>query len=148
MANRKRPSPTLAEIEDTIEPAISNNFPGVDLTNKEDFDKAWNNYFQDKELIQSSVKTMNTAYDVHLFRQAGGKDLEKDRRTLAKETVSTPERYIRRGSQRVDLPGVDTPFSYSGIRKGKRVIAKRDKVIIKGKTYTRFRDKKGRFVKA
>lgn len=82
-----------------------------------------------------------------LFKRAGGTDLRRDRQRTAKTVVKTEQEFIRKGAKRVDLQGLDTKRTL-GRSRGKTVlVVRRDKVIVKGKKVTRFRDKKGRFVK-
>jgi len=120
---------------------------GKELTNKDTFKKTWQAYFRGNEKMQASVRTQDTAYATVLLRRGGGKSLNRDRQTEAREKVHTPQEYIRRGSKNVDLPGVDTPFSYAAVRGKKKIIARRTTVTVRGKPQVRFRDKKGRFVK-
>ena len=76
-----------------------------------------------------------------LFEKAGGKDLERDRRTRAKVVTTDPDVYVRRGARRIDLQGLDTPSTV----KGKVVLSRQEEISRRGKQVTIFRDRKGRF---
>lgn len=153
MANRKRPSPTFEEIKDTIEPNLrqfaEKELPYANLNDKDDFEKAWMRYFEDKEQIQASVRTMKLTYNAYLFKSAGGRDITLDRETTAKEIARDKDQYIRRRAQRVDLPGVDTRndrFTAVGKRKGKYIKARPDTVVRRKIRIAVLRDVRGRFV--
>lgn len=65
MARRKRKSPTLEEIENRIEPDLESAFAGSDLSSPEDFDLAWNEYFEGKDEILYSQHTKQRTFDVY-----------------------------------------------------------------------------------
>lgn len=102
-------------------------------------------------------KQMNEVRD---FKQAGGKDLKRDRRTTARRTVRDQGTYERIGAQHSDKIGVDTrrgrrgktakrinAYIFKGTIKNKTVYGKRERYSRNGRTYTRYRDRKGRFIK-
>lgn len=90
-----------------------------------------------------------------LFKRAGGKNFNQDLRSTAKVVVNTEEEYIKQGASKVDLDGLDTKngqitykaYNKVGRIKGRTVFVLKTKVMIKGKEFVRFRDKKGRFAK-
>lgn len=135
------------------------------------FDMYWDDFF--KEQGQSNERDVKLKPKVfrHLknqhpeirttrtFKEAGGRDLRRDRKRTAKEVVTRKEDY--KSAQRQDLSGLDTKggkkitakkpvkrktFSFVGKRKGKIVYARKTFVVVKGKRQARFRDKRGVFV--
>ena len=83
----------------------------------------------------------------NIFKEAGGKNLERDQRKTSKRIIRNKEKFIKVGSQRADLPKLDTKRQTAGVVKGRVVKATRVTFINMGKKQTRFRDSKGRFVK-
>jgi hypothetical protein len=93
-----------------------------------------------------------------IFKEAKGKDLERDIRQTADVVVRDRKEYIRRGASEVDLKGYDTErkalvkridrrkvLTLRGVVKGKTVKVEKTFVIIRKKKILRLRDKKGRF---
>jgi len=86
-----------------------------------------------------------------LFKEAGGKDLSRDRKTTAKEVTTSEAEYKRKGAQRVDLQGYDTKggkkvYNVVGRVKGKVVYGRKTTIVLRGKKVERIRDSKGRFI--
>ncbi len=94
-----------------------------------------------------------------LFSKAKGRDLRKDRLKTAKKVVTTRKEFIKEGAKEVDLKGFDTArqkvtkeilrrrtFTVPARVKGRVVFAIKISVVVRGKSLTRFRDSKGRFV--
>jgi hypothetical protein len=65
MARRESKSPTLEEIENRIEPDLESAFPTEDLSNANDFDLAWNEYFSEKEEILHSQRTKQRVFNAY-----------------------------------------------------------------------------------
>ncbi len=90
-----------------------------------------------------------------LHRRAGGKNFLMDRKKRASIIVNTPEEYIRRGADKVDLKNYDLPtnrirrhdFNKIGKIKNKIVYGRKDTFKKGSKVITRYRDRKGRFIK-
>ena len=80
-----------------------------------------------------------------LHKLAGGKDLKRDQQRTAKQIMPGDE-YYKGGARRGDRIGIDTPTKIGKI-KGRQVKGYATKVTIRGNTFVRFRDKKGRFIK-
>ena len=131
-----------------------------EIRDKETFDAAFNDYFladvgSMKNEAEIRKKVFNLVFDVYgnegkrvskksIFKKAGGKSFEQDKRTKAKRVVVSAEEYIRLGAQKVDLAGYDTPkrFSFVGRQRGTVKYAR----VISTKSGIRFIDKKGRYV--
>jgi len=71
MARRTRDSPTIEEIENRIEPDLDSAFTGQDLTLPEDFDLAWNEYFEGHDEILYSQNTKQRTFNVYNDRHGG-----------------------------------------------------------------------------
>jgi hypothetical protein len=139
------------------------------IKDKRTFNEAYSNYFHGSltdgiedlrpRIFNILQKRNKKIIDKDLFKKAGGKDFDADRKSTAKELVSTPEQYIKRGAQRVDLKGYDTKqagttfkrlmkrYEELGLIKGKSVRIAQDSFKYKGKKRIVYRDSKGRFAK-
>lgn len=94
--------------------AIQDEFPGRDLTDRDQFNEAWHDYFMiNNEAFSVSIAIRDEVYNRHIFKKAGGKNYEQDRRRTHKRVQRDPKEYIRIGAQRTDLPGVDTKVRVS-----------------------------------
>ena len=101
-------------------------------------------------VFQQLKKQHSGISNSRLFTKAGGKDLNRDRKTTAKEVTTSKTEYVKKGAARVDLKGYDTKqktkYNYPAIRQGKVIYARKTFVSINGKKHARYRDNKGRFV--
>lgn len=84
-----------------------------------------------------------------LFKQAGGKSLDRDRQKTAKVIVTDKDEYIKKGARNVDLKGYDTKAKRGHVFpakiKGRVVYVHKTHIRFKNKIYVRYRDKRGRF---
>lgn len=163
MVKRITPPDEIDRLAENID-----NFSDKTITNKEEFDKQFNEFFDNQVSSgQNGIreKTFEFLQDKHplriqpakktVFQQAGGKDLKQDRKKTAKKIVTSKKRYIQLGAKNVDLAGYDTKggktrsrrLEYLGKVRQRVVYASKDIVTIRGKQVIRYRDKKGRFVK-
>lgn len=164
MPRRKTPE----DEERRLSERIMNNYRR-EIKDKGSFDLAFSKELQlsDKELTDNQRKLRDNVFKRYsstrevqkeikagdftkadLFKKAGGKDLEADRRRTAKVVVKDKKEYVKRGARRVDLKDYDTAKSrlVPARRKGKVVYAYKTHVKIKNKVYVRHRDRNGRFV--
>lgn len=125
------------------------------IVDKATFDKAFDVYMEGsgEELRSSVFKHLVSNHPQvtkkDIFKEAGGKDFNRDKRTTAKRIVTSRKGYIQAGASNVDLKGYDTrTFDVRGKVGGKIVFA-RPEVIKYSKigNKQKFRDKRGRFVK-
>lgn len=140
------------------------NEQGSTIKDRDSFDLAFSNTIGDPSSAQEKLRdaVFRTYRDQHpevskerLFTKAGGKDLEQDRKTRAKKIVRTREGYVISGASQSDLEGFDTPqkrkrpaerkLQQVGKIKNKVVFVEKINVTIKGKSFVRYRDSKGRF---
>lgn len=150
------------------------------IEDRESFDEAYEQYLsdeganplsnaQDKKLREKVWQALNKFHNItkkNVFKEAGGKDLKRDRQRTAKVVVSSVQEYKRRGASNVDLKGYDTKrprrsskrnvrrklltaqrqakykYNYSG-RVKSRIVPARRIITKKG---ARFIDRKGRYV--
>lgn len=131
-------------------------FSDADVKTDSDKRKFQDNAFREYQREHPEVSSER------LFQKAGGKGvrgLRIDRKTTAKRVVKTRKAFIREGATAVDLQAFDTVrqritkdirerrrFTIPATRKGKVVFARRDSVVVLGKSQVRFRDARGRFV--
>lgn len=162
---RKRYTPP-DDIERFAENLWNNAGGAVNVKDRDSYDAFFNKYMddtftpkQDRTLRDEAFKVLNRKYDVpdeKLFSDARGKNLLMDKKKNAKKVVATKEEYKKEGAKNVDLAGYDTStkFDQKGYQKVKvdgkirrRVVFVRsDRVKVKEKWQTRYRDRKGRFV--
>ena len=125
---------------DTFDLAVVNTFGEITGKQKELFDRVFEIYAERRGITKE-----------RLFTKSGGKDFEKDKSHLAKIVVDDQKEYIRRGAQRVDLRGFDTPdrtrFPLEGKVKKKIVMIRQSQLTRRKKKVLIFRDSKGRFAK-
>lgn len=126
-----------------------------EIKNKEDFDIA---YAKEKGMLNKSEKEFREKvkanyFQNELFKQAGGKDLVRDRLTTSKQVVTNQRQYIQKGASRTYLKGFDTKKGKDITRnidtparvKKKVVFAEKTSIIRQNKTFIIYRDSKGRF---
>ena len=159
MAQKRKPSPTNEEIERIAE-AINNLDIDNQIKDRDSFDLAFEDYFEEDEKMKNNKKVKSSCFneiqklnpkiiDIRLFKKADGKDLKLDRRKTAKRIVLTKKEYIHRKSKRVDLEGYDTKpkrkLIFVGKTKKKIVYTSKEYIIVKGHSVLRYRDRLGRF---
>lgn len=159
MPRRKTPE----EDYDRLAERIQNEY-GRYIKDKESFEVAYEKYLDDlpedhnlfnKDIrdkifdkIASSKKLLTKE---NLFREAGGKDLQRDRMQDAKKIVKTKKEYRQQGANRVDLEGYDTKqafnarFNKAGRIHGRVVYVRQDAIKVKNRSQTVYRDRRGRF---
>lgn len=118
---------------------------GDSIVDRDSYDIEFLRLFEKKELNSKQQTLRNKSFrdyaDKHdtrrkrLFKEAGGKSLERDRRTTARTVVTDEKQFIKKGARRVDFKGLDTQFVF------------RSTITRNNKKITVFRDKKGRFAK-
>lgn len=167
---KRRASPTPDEIN-RINETISRR-AGFKIQDRDSYDLAFNDYLNidDKTIKSTERKLRDNAFEdflkdhpevtrERLFTKAKGKDLRRDRLQTAKRVVKTRKQFIREGAKAVDLKDFDTArqkiskeikqrrtFTVPAKLKGRVVFALKTSVVVRGKSQTRFRDSKGRFV--
>ena len=170
MAKRKGASVDKEDI-DRLAESMRNYDPDAfdDIDNYDDADEFLGGYFGNEKYkdIISNKNRQKTLMKHILFKQGGGKDLEKDKRTTAKKvypnTNAGRKEYVTTGSSRSDLSKLDTKDAVKKKRTVKRVrrefnnfgtvkgrIVKVRAITIKhksGKTIKRFIDAKGHYAK-
>ena len=112
---------------DRLTENLNNNF-GRKITDRESFDKAWDEYLGDEHGLSNKQK------DKVWKNIADIKQLDR-----AIKNVQATQRKARQISK--------SELSYLTTVKGKRVYARKEFVKVKGKSVVRYRDAKGRFVK-
>lgn len=170
MARRRR-SPTPEEIERIVETLFSES--KFKIQDRDSFDLAFNDYmdFTEKDVKTDSdtrkfqADTFKQYVEEHpevsterLFSKAEGRDLRRDRLKTAKRVVKTRKEFIKAGASEVDLQAFDTArqrvtkdilrrrtFTVPAKVKGKVIFAVKTAVTVKGKSFVRFRDSRGRF---
>jgi len=108
--SRRTPSPKGTDQDMMLDYLIENKGNTFDLTDKDEFNAAWESYFGtfEDDGFAVSLKVRNQVYERSIFRAAGGKNLTQDRLKTSKTVVTTKEEYIDKTSQRTDLEGLDT----------------------------------------
>ena len=163
----QRTSPPDEDI-DRINETIFRNYGGG-IKDEETYIKAYNDYLginMNETLSEIKDRAFSSYQDRHpqvqsgsIFKKAGGKDLERDRKITNKVIVTDTKDYIKRGATRVDLQDYDTKnalmskpnkkdFGRLGKVKGVTVYCCESK-IFEGKKKERIilRDRRGRFTK-
>lgn len=163
MPRRKSPE----EDFDRLAERLQNQY-GKYIKDEESFNVAYDSYLAElpdshplfKKLNRSKVfekvfthKKDSTQYMTrdNIYKEAGGKDLNKDRQKTAKRVVKTRKEYEKAGASRVDLEGYDTKQDFNarykkpGRVKGKIVFVREASYKRYGKTFHIYRDKRGRF---
>lgn len=127
---------------------------GKAIVDKETFDRAFDNYMEGsgdelREMVFNHYRSNHPSIGKSsIFKKAGGKDFERDKRTTSKQIVTSRKEYIRRGASNVDLKGYDTKtFDVRGKVGEKVVFAREETIQYKVNKVRKFRDKRGRFVK-
>lgn len=152
---------TTLEDADRLSENIIRHNPNIH--DEETFNKTWDDYLQGTEAQFNDRLKKNTFRfvqqtkqfkDQKLFRQAGGKDLQRDRQTTSKTIVKSREGYIKKGAQKSDLKGFDTKQDYkkynvlATTKQGQKdVYARSDMINRMGQKRSVLRDKNGRFAK-
>jgi hypothetical protein len=152
---------TLQDDVERLADTIQSQFPGIQT--EQDFNRAFQMYLeetltngQDSDLrpkVLTEFKKRRPIIETETFKEARGRDFNRDRKKTAKRVTTSVKEYKRVGAQNIDLKGYDTKprrkrgvFDVMGRVKGKVVFARIDFVKIKSKKVTKYRDKKGRFV--
>jgi len=165
MGKKRLPSPTSEDIERIAETLI-NTDDFDEIQDKDSFNLAFDEYLGSNDALVKNKDVRNATFkevqrlkptveSKEVFTKAKGKDLRRDRRSDAKEIVSTQAEYTRKGAGKVDLKGYDTKprrpkkdvFNKIGRIKNKIVYVKAIRITVRGKRVNRFRDVKGRFAK-
>lgn len=172
MALKRQPSPTDDDFERVAEAIINTDDFNL-IQDRNSFDKEYDDYFENSTewkknrdfrdaVFKNALKLKPKISSDKLFTEAGGKNLTQDRKTNAKIIVTSKQEYIDKGASRVDLKGFDTIPRKSRKREFNKIGRINNKIVfsseypsfkLKTKTgnpesvITRFRDKKGRFVK-
>jgi len=133
-----------------------------DIESQSDLNSFLDGYFGDdsyKKLVSGTRKSQ--LMKSVIFRQSGGKDLNKDKQqtadTVYPATDKGKKQYKKTGASKSDLSGLDTKKGkprpsrqFTEYGKIKERIVKIRPITIKlksGKTYTRYIDSKGRFAR-
>ena len=150
------------------------NFSRIQIQDRDSFDLAFNDLLvvTESELSGSQRSLRNRVFKAYvkenkdvstkrLFKEAKGRSLSKDRKTTAKEVVTTIQEFKKKGARQVDLKGFDTirqkfdkkvaeerEFDIPARVRGKVVFARRETVTVRGKKQARLRNAKGQFSKA
>lgn len=142
---------------------------GTSIKDERTFKEAYSSYFQGsltdgiKKLEPQVFKHLRAQHpkiqEGDLFKKAGGKDFQKDRKHTAKKLVATPEAYVHAGARKSDLREYDTQaagkrftklskrYDLIGNIRGVTVRIAPDTFRYKGKVRNVYRDAKGRFAK-
>lgn len=117
---------------------------GEPLIEKSKFsDKVFRDY---RDIAERDGKTISKK---NIFKDAGGKNLKRDRETTANVVVDSSIEYTKKGAGKVDLRGYDTRkerFIFTGRQKGSIVDARKITIRFRGKSQTRYIDRRGRYV--
>ena len=164
-------SPVFDDI-DRLAENLESNYPNL-IIDPDSLEKNLKNYFeresQDPEpfLIQARKNKLLTQI---LYKRGGGqrfrKDVEQTAKTTYPNTSDGREAYMEKGAGKSDLDGVDTRqgrkiskkklsktyirqenLTFVGRVKKQTVKARKETIKVKNKDVTRYRDRKGRFVK-
>lgn len=154
----KRASPTQEEY-DRIAETMFNADVQRDIIDAESFDVTYDEYFSEEPEFLNSVAKRRRVFDSmrdgrpdikqgSVFRRAGGKSFELDRKRTAQTVVTTQKEYLQRGASKVDLKGYDTKskFDQVGRKKTRIVYGRQTQITIGRSTFPRFRDKSGQFI--
>lgn len=132
------------------------------IIDEETFNEAFNDYLEDENRARNNSALREKVFGVitdkdkninkgSIHKQAGGKSFERDRQHTAKTVLPEGDikEYKKRGASNVDMKNYDTKkaFTRKGFIKDRVVLGREVKVKLGKVIITRFRDKRGRFIK-
>jgi len=125
---KRKPSPTAEDIRRMVDAFNDKDKTGQLITSQDKFDRIYNNYFKANPIILKDQSIR--------LRVAEGVNDKRAERGLERWPISVRVTKEKRPK-----------FRITGKIKGRTVFLRAETVKIKGKSYTRYRDAKGRFGK-